>query len=169
MDEIFKRILDTLKGADFWIALVFLAVGIICWLWIGTTKRVDKKVLRHQIGVALVLAVLAGGVMFANHFFFQREPVFSKNLTGILVMRIVGDDGLNSVQGELVNKLNVELQKDLAHREIEVHAGRKTVDETIVGLKDAHKRARAIGQQLNAKLVIWGGRSATRNSIRASL
>jgi hypothetical protein len=25
MDEIFKRILGTLKGADFWIALLFLA------------------------------------------------------------------------------------------------------------------------------------------------
>jgi hypothetical protein len=47
--------------------------------------------------------------IFVNHAFFQRELVFSKDRTGILVMRIVGDDALNSLQGELVAKLNVEL------------------------------------------------------------
>lgn len=93
--------------------------------------------------------------MLVNHAVFQREPVFTKNLTGILVMRIVGDDMLNSLQGELVDKLNVELQKDPAGRQIEVHAGRKTVDESS-GLHAAHEFARAIGRPLNAKLVIWG-------------
>jgi hypothetical protein len=33
MDEVFKRILDKLAGADFWIALGFLAAGYICWRW----------------------------------------------------------------------------------------------------------------------------------------
>lgn len=32
MDEIFKRILDTLNGADFWIALAFLrGRGLLLW------------------------------------------------------------------------------------------------------------------------------------------
>src|ERR1700683_4035598 len=102
MDEIFRRILDTLKGVDSWIALLFLAVGIICWLWIGTTKKTEKKVLRRQIASGLILAVLAAGAMWANQFFFQREPIFSKSLIGVLVIRIMDDDTLNSTQGVLV-------------------------------------------------------------------
>jgi hypothetical protein len=70
-------------------------------------------------------------------------------------MRIVDDDVHNSLQGELVAKLNAELQKDPAGKQIEVHAGRKTVEESD-GLVAAHGRARATGQPLNAQLVIWG-------------
>jgi len=90
MDEIFKRILDKLTGADFWIALGFLALGFTLWRLAGTTKKGEQKVLRRQIAGALVLALLAAGAMGVNHLFFSREPVFSKNLTGILVMRIAG-------------------------------------------------------------------------------
>jgi tetratricopeptide (TPR) repeat protein len=154
MEEIFKRVLDKLADADLWIALGFLAAGTICCLWIGTRKK-EQKILRSQIGVAVVLAFLAGAAILVNHVFFQREWPFSKDLTGILVMRIVGDDALNSLQGELVEKLNAELQKDPAGKQIEVHAGHKMVDENN-GLAAAHERARATGQPLNAKLVIWG-------------
>jgi tetratricopeptide (TPR) repeat protein len=154
MEEIFKRVLDKLADADLWFALGFLAAGTICCLWIGTRKK-EQKILRSQIGVAVVLAFLAGAAILVNHVFFQREWPFSKDLTGILVMRIVGDDALNSLQGELVEKLNAELQKDPAGKQIEVHAGHKMVDENN-GLAAAHERARATGQPLNAKLVIWG-------------
>jgi tetratricopeptide (TPR) repeat protein len=155
MDEIFKRILDTLKGADFWIALGFLAAGYVCWRWIATTTRGKKKVLRRQIGMALLVAVLAGAVILVNHLFFLRERGFSKNLTGVLVTRIVGDDALDSLQGDLVGKLNAELQKEEPGQQIEVHASSEMVNENY-GLKVAHERARAIGQRLNAKIVIWG-------------
>ena len=43
MEEIFKRVLDKLKGPDFWIALFFLVVGVASWEAIGTTKAEDKK------------------------------------------------------------------------------------------------------------------------------
>jgi tetratricopeptide (TPR) repeat protein len=155
MNKILDRVLDTLKGADYWIAAAFLVAGLISWLWLGKTKRREKKVLNRQIGVSLVLALVAGGAIWANHSFFQREPVFSKDLTGIVVMRIVGDDALDSLRGDLVEKLNAELQKEFARQPIEVHASREMVDEN-KGLAAAHKRARAIGQRLNAKLVIWG-------------
>ena len=112
--------------------------------------------LRRQISVVLLIAVLAGASILVNHFVFQRERGFSKNLTGILVARIVGDDGaLNSLQGDLVEKLNAELQKEATGQQIEVHTTREMVNENN-GLKVAHERARAIGQRLNAKIVIWG-------------
>src|ERR1700722_4889261 len=160
MDDIFKRILDALQGADFWIAVLFLVAGYVCWLSIGTRKE-EQPVLRRRIGAAIVLALLAGAAFFVNHAFFQREHVFSKNLTGILVMRMVGDDALNSLQAKLVATLNVELQKDSAVQEIEVHAGREEIDQK-AGLAAAHARARAIGQTVNAKLVIWGPKTGEK-------
>ena len=136
--------------------MVFLAAGYLFWLWVGTTAVEKKKVLRRQISVVLLIAVLAGAAILVNHFVFQRERGFSKNLTGILVARIVGDDGaLNSSQGDLVEKLNAELQKEATGQQIEVHTTREMVNENN-GLKVAHERARAIGQRLNAKIVIWG-------------
>jgi len=112
-------------------------------------------VLRRQIGMALFVAILAGAIIFVNHSFFLREPRFSKNLTGVLVTRIVGDDALNSLQGALVEKLNAELQKEDTGEQIEVHASGEILNEND-GLKVAHEHARAIGQRLNAKIVIWG-------------
>src|SRR4030095_16705095 len=155
MSEVIKRILDQLGGANLGIALVFLAAGYLCWLWIGTTAAEKKKVLRRQISVVLIIAVLAGAAILVNHFVFQRERSFSKNLTGVLVTRIVGDDKGNSLQGDLVGKLNAELQKEEPAQEIVVHASSKIVNEND-GLKVAHEHARAIGQRLNAKIVIWG-------------
>jgi tetratricopeptide (TPR) repeat protein len=90
-----------------------------------------------------------------NHSFFLHEQGFSKNLTGVLVTRIVGDDPLNSLQGALVEKLNAELQKEETGQQIEVHASSEIVNEND-GLKAAHERARAIGERLNATIVIWG-------------
>jgi hypothetical protein len=155
MEEIFKRILDKLTGADFWIALGLLAAGVVCWLVIGTTKKQEKKVLHRRMGIAFILLLLAGGAIWMNHHFFLREPVFSKDATGILVMRFMGDDSLNSLQSDLVAKLNAELGKEAANQKIEVHAGAETLDENR-GLSASHKRARAVGERLNARLVIWG-------------
>jgi tetratricopeptide (TPR) repeat protein len=155
MEAIFRHILGELKGANLWIALGFLAAGIVCWRLIGTTKRREQKVLRRQVGAALILALLAGAVLWMNHHIFQREPDFAKDVTGILVMRFMGDDALNSLQGDLVAKLNVELGKEAADQKIEVHAGAETLDENR-GLSASHKRARTVGEGLNARLVIWG-------------
>jgi tetratricopeptide (TPR) repeat protein len=155
MGEVIRRILDQLGGANLGIALVFLAAGYLCWLWIGTTAADKKKVLRRQISVVLIIAVLAGAAILVNHFVFQRERSFSKNLTGVLVTRIVGDDNGNSLQADLVGKLNAELQKQETAQEIVVHASSKIVNEND-GLEVAHEHARAIGQRLNAKIVIWG-------------
>lgn len=154
MEEIVKRILDKLTGIDFWIFVAFLAAAYCCWKWIGTKTR-ERNVLGRQIAFALVLVLAAGGAMWVNHFFLRREPVFTTNHPGILVMPIVGDDALNSLRSVLLEKLNAELQKEAGGEQIEVHAGRETLSDDN-GLTAAHERARAIGQRLGAKLVIWG-------------
>jgi tetratricopeptide (TPR) repeat protein len=177
-EEIIKLILNALWGVDLWIAVVFLAAGIFCWLWIGTidttqveqgilrwllrgTTQVEQRVLRLRLGAGAILVVLALAAIWVNHAVFQREPLFLKNLTGILIMRIVDDDARNSLQGALVRKLNAELQNEPAGQQIEVHASRETIDEN-EGLHVAHEHARAIGQKLNAKLVIWGLKSGDK-------
>ena len=116
----------------------------------------------RQVGTALLLALVAGGAIWVNHFFFLRERGFSKDVTGVLVTHIVGDDALDSLQGALVGKLNAELQKEDTGQQIEVHASSEILNEN-AGLKVAHERARAIGKRLNAKLVIWGRKSARNN------
>jgi tetratricopeptide (TPR) repeat protein len=154
MEEIFKRVLDKLRGADFWIALFFIAAGIVSWKVIGTTKAEEKYVLYRRLGVAVTLSIAAISIIAVRRF-FNRERPFSQNLTGILVMRIAGDDANDSLQKELIANLNAELQKESTGRQVEVHASRKMLDESR-GRAAAHRRARHIGQRRKAALVIWG-------------
>jgi tetratricopeptide (TPR) repeat protein len=154
MEEILKRILDKVKGLDFWIALFFLVAGIVSWEVIGTTKAEEKKVLNVRLSVVVVLAITAASIIAVRRF-FNRERPFSKNLRGILVMRIAGDDANDSLQRELIANLNAELQKESTGRQIEIHASRETLDESR-GHAAAHSRARRIGQRRKAALVIWG-------------
>ena len=81
-----------LTGVDLLIVLVFGTVGWIVWRLMGATKH-EKKVLLRQIFGILLLGLVAGGVALMYHLVFLCEPVFSKNSTGILVMRLIGDDG----------------------------------------------------------------------------
>jgi len=154
-EEIFKRILDKLKGADFWIALGFLAVGIVCWRWIGTAEGREAQVFHRQITVAFVLLASAGIAIAIRRRFFKREPVFTKERTGILVMRILGDDADDSLQADLIGNLNAKLQEEALDQQIEVHAGSEALNEN-KGVAATHQYARTIGQRLNAQLVIWG-------------
>jgi tetratricopeptide (TPR) repeat protein len=154
MEEIFKRVLDKLRGADFWIALFFIGVGIVSWKVIGTTKAEEKYVLYRRLGVAVTLGIAAISIIAVRRF-LNRERPFSQNLTGILVMRIAGDDANDSLQKELIANLNAELQKESTGRQVEVQASRKMLDESR-GRAAAHRRARRIGQQRKAALVIWG-------------
>ncbi len=124
------------------------------FLW----KRVPRR-----LRLPLVALIVIGAALLSTQSFWyravilvnQREPGFSKDLTGVLVTRIVGDDAHDSLQGDLVDKLNAELQKEETGQQIELHASSEIVNENY-GLKVAHERARAIGQRLNAKIVIWG-------------
>ena len=78
-------------------------------------------------------------------------------MAGILVLRIEGDDDKNSLQRDLVSTLNTELSKEAPGQKIEVRAHNETVAET-KGLSQAHAKARQIGKDCNALLVIWGNK-----------
>src|SRR6267378_222924 len=129
VDKIIEYILNSFKGANFWIVLICLIASWVVWQLIGTTRKPDRRVLLKQIGALLLIVVLAGGAMWVNYFFFQRERGFSKNVTGVLVTRIVGDDARDPLQGDLVGKLNAELQKEETGQQIEVHASNEIVNE----------------------------------------
>jgi tetratricopeptide (TPR) repeat protein len=158
--EIFKPYLERLVGADFWITGAFLILGVILWTWLGITTKRAKSVLSRQIVASVAVAFLAGCAIWVDHAYFQREPLFSNNVTGVLVMRIVGDDVSNSLQGDLVESLNGQLKNE-GSPSVEIHPGRETIDSDR-GLSSAHKHARAIGERLNAKLVIWGRKGTER-------
>ena len=100
-------------------------------------------------------AFFAGVGFCIHHYYFLQERSFPKNSTGILVLRIAGDNARSSFQSDLVENLNGKLQDEAENQPIEVHAGRETIDADN-GLSEAHQQARAIGAKLNAKLVIWG-------------
>ena len=153
--DVLYLLLKKLKGADFWIAAAFLISGLICWGWLGTGAAPERQVLTRQIVAVLGLAALAGLAIWINHRVFQREPIFAQNLTGILVLRIAGDDAGNSLQVDLVESLNRQLEKEPTGLPIEVHASREMVN-TDRGLAFAHTCACKVGERLNAKLVIWG-------------
>jgi hypothetical protein len=136
--EILKQLfLERLTGADYWIAVAFLMAGWGLWVWLGKTQAREKRIFSRQIASLLVVVLLAGGTLWVKHACFQREPVFSTNLTGVLVLRIVGDDERNSLQGDLVESLNRQLKKEPG-LPIEVHLGRGKVD-TDGGLASAHE------------------------------
>lgn len=142
------------------IAIGFPIALIIAWAFeltpegIKRTSGVERVSRKTKYSAWIFALALAALLLLLSHS-CSHEPVFSKNVTGVLVMRIMGDDGLDSLQGDLVEKLNVELEKEPTGQRIEVHASSKTVSEKD-GLKVAHDRARVIGQRLNAKIVIWG-------------
>jgi len=74
-----------------------------------------------------------------------------------LVLQIEGDDKKNSLQRDLVSTLNTELSKEAPGQKIEVRAYDETVTEEM-GLPQAHIKARGIGKDSEAILVIWGNR-----------
>src|SRR5438094_6707211 len=135
---------------------------------IGTTTTDKKKMLRRQLGSGLLIAALAGAVILVNHSFFLREQGFSKNLTGVLVTRIVGDDPLNSLQGALVEKLNAELQKKRRGSRLKcMRAARSSMRTTV-----SRQRTNAPGLSGSGsmqRLSSGDEKSARNNSTRASL
>jgi hypothetical protein len=125
-EEILNRILDRLSGADLWIALGGLTIGVVCWLLIGAEGR--RKVRLRQIAVALMVGFVTAGAICVNEFFFQRERAFPEKVTGILVMSFPGDDVLNTLRDDLVAHLNEELKKESPKEKIEVRASREKLD-----------------------------------------
>ena len=65
-------------------------------------------------------------------------------------------DSDNSLQRDLVSSLNAELLKAGMDAKIRVRASDEELDDTRIGVSAAHQKARSIGQQFDAQLVVWG-------------
>ncbi len=121
-------------------------------------KRWQKIAIVWIIGLAVVGYLLIRYVVPpVQNWWTSRVPAFPEGVAGILVLRIQGDDEQNSLQRDLVSTLNTELNKEAPGQKIEVHAHNDSVTE-VMGLSQAHAKARVIGKACQALLVIWGNR-----------
>jgi tetratricopeptide (TPR) repeat protein len=155
VNEVLKRLLDKLHGRDFWIGLVAVPLGVIVWLQIGISGEQETLVFHRRIFAAGAIATVAAATIWLNHILLLRTATFGRAITGILVMRISGDNADNSMQLDLVESLNTQLQREPQGAQIEIHAGTKTIDLSR-GLPAAHKYARVAGERVSARLVVWG-------------
>jgi len=157
MMEIIDKILDQLTGIDRWIAAITLIIVLARWWYVTKTKKAEQKIAKRQIAFAVVMTVIAVLVFAVNRLFFSPNYTFPKDVAGILVLRIEGDDERNSLQRDLASSLNTELSKEAPEQKIEVRAHDKIVTEGM-GSSQAHAKARKIGKDSKALLVIWGNR-----------
>jgi tetratricopeptide (TPR) repeat protein len=143
------------KGTNLIIAILALVIGgLITWYILASqTQRKKVKVL---IFIWLVIILLAGFAMWVCNYIVTWKASFPKDKTGVLVLRIAGDDD-NSLQRNLVSSLKHELMLvgGLATN-ISVRASDELLDDAKLDVSVAHQRARGIGQQLNAQIVVWG-------------
>lgn len=121
-------------------------------------KRWQKAAIKWLIGAAVVGYLLIHYVVPpVQNWWTGRVPAFPEGVAGILVLRIQGDDDQNSLQRDLVSTLNTELNKEAPGQKIEVRVHNEALTEAM-GLSQAHAKARKIGKEGRAILVIWGNR-----------
>ena len=155
MMTILDRILAQLSGFDLWFAIILLIIGLAGCYYIGETVQAGNKKVKFQFLLIGVL-VLVGILEIALHaIFFSPISIFSAEVTGILVLRIEGDDVKNSLQRDLVRTLNTELSGEAPGLHITVRSENEMVAEDM-GLAQAHQEARRLGKKSRARLVIWG-------------
>ena len=88
-------------------------------------------------------------------FLYSIKPAFPENGTGILVLKLFGDDDKNSLQRDIVSSLNEKISNKFKSNKIFVKASYKSIDES-KGIIFAQNMAKTIGRKNNAKIVIWG-------------
>jgi len=157
MMEIINKLINELTGIDFWIAASALIIVLARWWYLSKTKKADQKIAKRQIAFAVVMTIITVSAIVVHRLFFSPDYTFPQDVAGILVLRIEGDDEKNSLQRDLVSTLNTELSKEAPEQKIEVRAHTEIVTEAM-GLKQAHLKAREIGKNCKALLVIWGNR-----------
>jgi hypothetical protein len=74
-----------------------------------------------------------------HHLVLNSEPPFSRNVIGILILRIAGDDSSAGLQSALVEHLNSQLRNETTDTPIEVHATTKFVNEKLGLAKAPHE------------------------------
>lgn len=155
MMSIFDKVLAQLSGFDFWFAMILSIIGLAGCYYLGETIPEKSKKVKSQFSLIGALVLIGLLEITIHSFFFSPPSTFSKDVAGILVLQIEGDDAKNSLQRDLVRTLNTELSEETAGLNITVRAENKMVAEDM-GLAPAHQQARQLGKKSQAQLVIWG-------------
>ncbi|MGH7597085.1 MAG: hypothetical protein ACREOI_12080, partial [bacterium] len=152
---IVDRILTQLTGFDFWFVLGLLAIGLGGVYYFGQTIEDSNKKAKFQLLFVGALFLIGVFEIMIHQLFFSPFYIFPRDTTGVLILRIEGDDAQNSLQRDLLRTVNTALGEEATSFKIEVRPHNKTVSEDL-GLAQAHQQARRFGKNSNAKLVIWG-------------
>lgn len=89
-----------------------------------------------------------------RRYIVTHDRVFKKDTTGILILRME-EDASYDLQDAFLAILNGKRRKEKLDALLDVQTSTKFVNEND-GLDLAHDRAREIGRNLNAQLVVWG-------------
>ena len=157
IEKLIDLVLQQFNGTDLIIAILGLLTGFILWRLIFSNPHERKKLL-HQLIFWSMIVLVTGATILVYHRVVRAKESFASNETGILVLRITGDDDKNSLQHDLVDSLRRELEQVPSTNSIIVLASNERLDETTLNTTEAHERARNIGKQYKAQLVLWGDR-----------
>jgi tetratricopeptide (TPR) repeat protein len=122
-------------------------------LWVGTDVNMRGKLFR-QLVIVLGAVIIFLVLITVKNLSFSPDHTFQKDVAGIVVLRITGDDDKHSLQRRLVNSMETVLSKQSLAQKIEVLASEQGLEEIPSAQK--HAQARKIGQKLRALLVVWG-------------
>src|ERR1017187_7826629 len=157
MSEIKDLIPYFFQGTNSIIATIALIViGLYAW-WIFAKKPEQKKA-KKLVWFSFIVALVSGCVMFVHSRLEKTAHTFPKGQTGVLILRIAGDDVNNSLQRDIVESLRSELKRVSSQNSIVVLASDQQLGDTKVDGSAAHQTARSFGKQFNAQLVVWGDR-----------
>ena len=150
IETLLLELLKLLEITDLIIVLVALVLARITWHYLGQTKKNSRRILKKQIESIFIIGIFAVVGMGIHHMFFAQKSIFPNDKQGIIILRILGDDEHNSLQRKLQHSLNDKLQNV-----VDIYLSDKIVTESN-GLKLAHEKARKIGYDSKAMLVVWG-------------
>ena len=155
MQEIGSKVVEFFpEGYYRIIALVAFAAIVLNGMWIWAKKE-DRKKIGKLVRRSLLICSLAGIAMFIAKLFLNNENTFKVGKTGVLILRILGDDN-NSRQVDLIESIRAETRKNSTSSSVQVLASDVLLDDRKIDPVNAHQQARSIGQRLKAQVVIWG-------------
>jgi hypothetical protein len=136
--------------------IVLLILFILCtisllYYWKADSRR-EKIRARYRI---LSISGLAFACLFAwlirTQIVFPYQK-FPDDQTGIIVLKLIGDDDKNTTRRHLIASLN----ENLKSKNIIIKAVDRIVDEENFGKTTAHAKARRLGKKYHATLALWG-------------
>ena len=153
--EIFKNLSVYFHGLNLVVVIagLFLIWGARWWFFAIESERKKAK---PVVCFSLIVLVACSAIIIFNNWREGSALTFSKSQTGVLILHIVGDKD-NLLQRDLLESLRQELGKAQLTN-IAVRVLDEELDDSNPDASSAHQRARRIGKQLNAQLVVWGSR-----------